>query len=153
MVTYMGGPIDWRAVRETRISPSVCESEIKAMSEGRKMVMGIRHVFEDLDAAIIADPTPFLYCDNKGSVTWIHSEAVSRNMRQFNICQCALRESVKHKEIVPVHIPGAINFSDLFTKEMHDKGHFIHLRGSLMSASPEDVDGTQAAVQGGVDLA
>ena len=73
-------------------------------------------------------------------------------MRQFNIRQCALRESVKHKEIVPVHIPGAINFSDLLTKEMCDKGHFIQLRGSLMSASPEDVDGTQAAVQGGVDL-
>ncbi len=138
----MGGPIDWRAVRETRISPSVCESEIKAMSEGHKMVMGLRHFFEDLDAHNVAAPTPFLYCDNKGSVTWIHSEAVSRNMRQFNIRQCALREAVHHKEIVPVHIPGAINPSDMFTKEMQDKGHFLQLRGALMRSSPDDVDGT-----------
>ena len=116
------------------------------------MVMGLRHFFEDLDAHNVASPTPFLYCDNKGSVTWIHSEAMSRNMRQLNIRQCALRESVHHKEIVPVHIPGAINPSDLFTKEMRDKLHFIQLRGALMSASPEDVDGNAAAVQGGVDL-
>ena len=106
-----------------------------------------------MDANVIIDPTPCLYCDNKGSVTWIHSEAVSCNMGHFNIRQCALRESVKHKEIVPVHMPGAINPSNLFTKETRGKGHFIQLRGSLMSASPDDVDGTQAEVQGGVDLA
>ena len=82
------------------------------------------------------------------TVTWIHSEAMSRNMRQLNIRQCAVRESVHHKEIVPVHIPVAINPSDLFTKEMRDKTHFLHLRSALMSAGPEDVD----AVQGGVDL-
>ena len=36
LATFMGGPIDWKAVRERHISPSICESEIKAMSEGHK---------------------------------------------------------------------------------------------------------------------
>ena len=145
LATYMGGPIDWKSVRERRISPSVCESEIKAMSEGHKMIMGLRHFFEDLDAKHVAEPTPFLYCDNQGSVTWVHSESVSRNMRQFNIRQCALREAVRHGEVKPVHIPGAINPADLFTKEMRDRTHFLQLRSALMSSHPTDVDGTDDA--------
>ena len=119
----------------------MCELEIKAMSEGHKMVMGLRHFFEDLDADNVTKPTPFLYCDNQGSVTWVHSESVSHNMRQFNIRQCAIREAVRLGEVQPVHIPGAINPADLFTKEMRDKAHFLQLRAALMSCHPDDVDG------------
>jgi hypothetical protein len=133
VATYMGGPLDWRCEREKRISPSVCESEIKAMGSGHKMIMGIRHLFEDLNALHLSQPTPFLYCDNQGAVSWVKSESVSRNMRQYNIRQCGLRDAVRHKEIAPVHIPGAINPSDLFTKEMRDTTHFLQLRASLMS--------------------
>ena len=140
LTTFMGGPLDWRCIREPRISPSVCESEIKAMSEGHKMVMGLRHLLEDLGESSIAGPTPILYCDNQGAVTWVHSESVSRNMRQFNIRQCAIREAVKHDEINPVHIPGPINHADLFTKEMRNAQHFLDLRASLMSSGPDDVD-------------
>ena len=140
LATYMGGPLDWRCVREKRISPSVCESEIKAMSEGHKMVMGLRNIFEDLDVEHVAEATPFLYCDNQGSVTWVHSESVSRNMRQFNIRQCAIREAVRHNEVAPVHIPGVLNPADLFTKEMRDVAHFLQLRSAIMSCSAEDVD-------------
>ena len=140
VATHMGGPIDWRSVKESRISPSVCESEIKAMSEGHKMVMGLRNFFEDLDVAHLAQPTPLLFCDNQGAVTWTHSESVSRNMRQLNLRQCSLRESVRLGEVDPVHIPGPLNPADFFTKEMRDKAHFVDLRASLMSASPDDVD-------------
>ena len=142
ITTYMGGPLDWQCVRERRVSPSVCESEIKAMSEGHKTVMGLRNLFEDLDETHIAQATPFLYCDNQGSVTWVHSESVSRNMRQFNIRQCAIRDAVKHDEVHPVHIPGALNPADLFTKEMRDVGHYQSLRSALMSSGPDDVDNT-----------
>ena len=133
VATYMGGPVDWRCERESRISPSVCESEIKAMSSGHKMIMGLRHLFDDLQVPHIAKATPFLYCDNQGAVTWVKSESVSRNMRQYNIKQCGFRDSVRHNEVAPVHIPGALNPADLFTKEMRDAKHFLQLRGALMS--------------------
>ena len=142
VATYMGGPVDWQCKREGRISPSVCESEIKAMGAGHRMVMSLRNLFEDLDEPHIAEATPFLYCDNQGAVTWVHSESVNRQMRQFNIRQCGIREAVKFKEVLPVHIPGALNPADLFTKEMRDVGHFQQLRSALMSADPEDVDNT-----------
>ena len=63
-------------------------------------------------------------------------------MRQFNIRQCGIREAVRFKEVQPVHIPGALNPADLFTKEMRDVGHFQQLRSALMSAEPDDVDNT-----------
>ena len=66
--------------------------------------------------------TPLLHCDNQGAVTWVHSESVNRQMRQFNIRQCGIREAVRFKEVQPVHIPGALNPADLFTKEMRDVG-------------------------------
>lgn len=66
LVTHMGSPIDWKCAKEKCISPSVCESEIEAMSEGHRMVMGLRHLFDDLNASHIAEPTPFLHCDNRG---------------------------------------------------------------------------------------
>ena len=110
------------------------------MSEGHKMVTGLRHLFEDLGATSVARPTPILYCDNQGAVTWVHSESVSRNMRQFNIRQCSIREAVKHDEVKPVHIPGPINHADLFTKEMRNAQHFLDLRAGLMSSGPDDVN-------------
>ena len=140
VATYMGGPLDWRAVRESRISPSVCESEIKALSEGHKMVQGLRNLFEDLEASHVSRPTPLVFCDNQGAVTWVHSESVSRNMRQMNLRQCCIREAVKHGEIEAVHIPGALNPADLFTKEQRDKLHFCELRSALMSSGPDDVN-------------
>ena len=140
LATFMGGPLNWKSVRERRISPSVCESEIKAMSEGHKMVMGLRNLFEDLDVAHVAEASPFLHCNNQGSVTWVHSKSMSCNMRQFNIRQCAIQEAVRHKEVAPVHIPGVFNSSDFFTKEMCDVAHFPQLRSAIMSCSAKDVD-------------
>ena len=97
------------------------------------MVMGLRNLFEDLDVEHVAEATPFLCHNNQGSMTWVHSESVSRNMRQFNIRQCAIREAVRHKEVAPVHILAALNPADLFTKEMCDVAHFLQLRSTIMS--------------------
>jgi hypothetical protein len=160
LITYMGGPLEWKSIREQRTSYSVCESEIKAMrlacedtskmdskanesiikamSEGHKSIMQIRNFLEDLGATDVAEPTPYVYCDNQGAVAWVHSESISRNMRQYNLRQCCVRESVRLNEIKPVHIPGTINPADLFTKEMRDKEHFFQLRASIMCSGPDD---------------
>jgi hypothetical protein len=52
--------------------------------------------------------------------------------------------------VQPVHIPGALNPADLFTKEMRDKEHFLQLRGAIMSDlhAPSECHGD--ALQGGV---
>ena len=132
-VTYMGGPIDWRSVREKKASRSVCESEIRGMDEGTKMILALRHLFEDFGATHLSAPTPILYSDNQGGIAWAQSEAITKKLRHVNLREVAVRDSIRANEIVLGHIPGKINPSDLFTKEMKDWPHFCLLRSALMS--------------------
>ena len=43
-----------------------------------------------------------------------------------------VQECHQSKNIEVKHIPGKINPSDMFTKEMKDNTHFINIRGSMM---------------------
>ena len=140
VTTYMGGPLDWSCTREKRCSRSVCESEIKGMDQGVKMVLAIRHLFDDLGATHLAAPTPMLLADNAGGIAWAKSEAITKKMRHVNIREVAVRDSIKNNEISIAHIPGDLNASDLFTKEHKDNTHYFHLRGCLMS--PREIQGS-----------
>ena len=133
VVTYMGGPLDWSCTREKRCSRSVCESEVKGMDEGVKMVLALRHLFTDLGATHISDATPMLYSDNQGGIYWAQSEAITKKMRHVNIREVAVRDAIKHGDIVIGHIPGPLNPADAFTKEIRDGAHFKDLRACLMS--------------------
>jgi hypothetical protein len=133
VVTYMGGPLDWCSVREKQASRSVCESEIRGMDEGTKMILGLRHLFEDFEATHLSVPTPILYSDNQGGIAWAHSEAITKKLRHVNLREVAVRDSIRAGAITLGHIPGKINPSDLFTKEMKDRAHFELLRSALMS--------------------
>jgi hypothetical protein len=140
VVTYLGGPLDWSCTREKRCSRSVCESEVKGMDEGVKMVLALRHLFADLGASHIATATPMLYSDNQGGIHWALSEAITKKMRHINIREVTIRDALKSDEITIGHIPGPLNPADAFTKEMRDQTHFCDLRGCLMSPRrPEQV--------------
>ena len=104
------------------------------MDEGVKMVEAIRHLFEDIAADHISDPTPMLLADNAGGIAWANSEAITKKMRHVNIREVAVRNAIKHGELTLSHIPGELNPADLFTKEMKDKRHFLLLRAGLMSS-------------------
>jgi hypothetical protein len=134
-VTYMGGPLDWRSVREKQASQSVCESEIRGMDEGTKMVLALRHLFEDFGATHLSAPTPILYSDNQGGVAWARSEAITKKLHHVNLREVAVRDSICTGAILLGHIPGKLNPSDIFTKEMKDVGHFHLLRSAFMSHS------------------
>ena len=137
MVTYLGGPLDWCAVREGRTSRNVCESEIKAMDEACKLIEHVRLFLEDLGSPEPQQPTkleaPILFADKKGGVDWAHSSAITNRLRYMNIREVAIRDAITAGEVQLGHIPGAINQSDVFTKEHKDMQHYIRLRGSIMS--------------------
>ena len=112
----MGGPLDWTAAREKRISRSSCEAEIKAMDEGCKILEFIQHLFRELKVPNGQYPAPLLYNDNKGGVCWALSEAITKKLRHLNIREVAVRDAVRNKDIVLGHIPGVLNLADIFTK-------------------------------------
>ena len=103
------------------------------MDEGTKMILALRHLFEDFGATHLSTPTPILYSDNQGGIAWAQSEAITKKLHHVNLREVADRDSIQANEIILGHIPGKINPSDLFTKEMKDWPHFCLLGSALMS--------------------
>jgi hypothetical protein len=68
-----------------------------------------------------------------GGIAWANSEAITKKLRHVNLREVAIRDSLRDGAIVLGHIPGKLNPSDLFTKEMKDATHFALLPSALMS--------------------
>ena len=81
-----------------------------------------------------ADTPTRLYNDNQGTVDWSKS-TTTKGMRHICLKDCAVRDSIQAKEVDLYHIPGAVNPSDIFTKEMRDGAHFRMLRDSFMMSA------------------
>ena len=111
----------------------MCESEVKGMDEGSKMVEGLRLLFRALGATEVEKATSVLFADNQGGIAWANSEAITKKMQHVDIREMAVRDAIKFNDIVLAHIPGTLNPADLFTKEMKDTSHFLVLRSCLMS--------------------
>ena len=75
-----------------------------------------------------------LYNDNQGTVDWSKTTS-TKGMRHINLKDCAVRDSIQAEEVDICHIPGDINPSDIFTKEMRDGAHFRTLRDSFMMSA------------------
>ena len=75
-----------------------------------------------------------LYNDNRGAVDWAKGTTTKR-MRHINLRDCAIRDSIQAKEVDLSHIPGDINPSDIFTKELRDASRFRTLRDSFMMSA------------------
>ena len=56
----------------------------------------------------------------------------------MQIKENAVRESVQTEFIDLLKIAGAINLSDIFTKEDKDKAHYIQTRDTIMSILPDE---------------
>ena len=75
-----------------------------------------------------------LYNDNQGTVDWSKTTS-TKGMRHINLKDCAVWDSIQANEVDICHIPGDINPSDIFTKEMRGGAHFRTLRDSFMMSA------------------
>ena len=72
-----------------------------------------------------------VYNDNQACVDWSRS-TTTKGIKHLNLRENMIRETVHDKEATIFHIPGVINGSDLFTKEIRDQAHFCACRDSMM---------------------
>ena len=56
----------------------------------------------------------------------------SKGIKYINLRETMVREAHLDKDVIVTHIPGVINSSDLFTKEIKSDAHFRRLRDSMM---------------------
>jgi hypothetical protein len=55
-----------------------------------------------------------------------------KGTKHLNLHETAIHENVQNKTVKITHIPGKINASDLFTKELKDDAHFRRCRDTFM---------------------
>ena len=83
-------------------------------------------------------PKPAQLCiDNTALVKWCKSR-ITKNLRYYNIRENCIREAVIEKGIEILHIPGAINISDLFIKGNTYDDMFVKLRNLVCTLPPAD---------------
>ena len=133
LIMRCGGPIAWKSVRQNRTSRSTCEAEVRATDEAVKEILSLRHRCDDMNLPDTSSPTR-LYNDNRGTVDWAKGTS-TKGMRHINLKDCAVRDSILAKEVDLCHIPGDVNPSDIFTKEMRDASRFRTLRDSFMMSA------------------
>jgi hypothetical protein len=130
VICRTGGPISWKSIRQNRTALSSCEAEIVATNE---CVTELEHVLNrarDLHMDD-ADDRVTIYNDNESCVNWSAS-VTNKGTKHINLKENYVREAHQLGIAKITHIPGVINASDLFTKELKDAAHFRRCRDSMM---------------------
>ena len=78
----------------------------------------------------VSGPTT-IYNDNQACVNWSAS-LTTKGIKHLNLNENMIREVVQEGVATIRHIPGLINSSGLFTKEIKCCAHFRRLRDSMM---------------------
>ena len=130
VICRSGGPVAWRALRQDRTALSSCEAEIYATNECVKDTLAIKLLAQDLHMLDGSQCTP-VYNDNEACVSWSAS-VTNKGTKHMNLRENSVREAHLLQEVHVQHIPGKINPSDLFTKEIKDASHYRRLRDSMM---------------------
>ena len=94
----------------------------------------MRHLSEDLGFMDPSTPT-IIYNDNQACVDWAATLTV-KGIKHLNLRENKIRESHASNDIAVTHIPGAVNCSDIHTKEIKDAAHFRRLRDTIVVSLP-----------------
>jgi hypothetical protein len=130
VICRAGGPIAWKSIRQEQTSRSSCEAEIIATDACVAELLHIKHCAIDL-GIVDARNTITVYNDNKAAVDWA-AACTNKGTKHLNLHENCVREAHHAKIVHITHIPGVINASDLFTKELKDAAHFRRCRDSMM---------------------
>eukprot|EP00804_Cyclotella_cryptica_P009045 CCRYP_003142-RA/>CCRYP_003142-RA protein AED:0.35 eAED:0.14 QI:0/0/0/1/1/1/2/0/1801 len=130
IISRAGGPIAWKSIRQQRTARSSCEADILATDACVAELLHIRNCAFDLGIHD-ASQRIVVYNNNKAAVNWADA-MTSKGTKHLNLHENCVREAHHSKIVNITHIPGVINTSDLFTKELKDAAHFHRCRDSMM---------------------
>ena len=130
LVCMCGGPIAWKSIRQDQTALSSCEAEILATNECVKDLDSVKLRAHDL-GAIPNNSCTTVYNDNQAAVNWSAS-CTTKGIKHLNLRENMVRERHHAGDVMVVHIPGIINPSDIFTKEMKDATHYRRLCDCMM---------------------
>jgi virulence-associated protein VapD len=98
------------------ISLSSMEAEYVALSELGKKIIHFRHILDELGFKQ-TQPT-IIFEDNKSAIKLANNIQVTRKSRHINIRHHYIRDIIKKKEVIIVHLPSHLMTSDMLTKPL-----------------------------------
>lgn len=141
-----GGPLHWESKRQKITARSLAEAEIYATGECVKRLQQLCNILSDLDLISRFMPNATtVYNNNNVCMHW------SKNMTTRGLCHIQIwgntvREQYQLGNVNILHIAGAVNSADIFTKEDRDVAHYIVVQDSIQS-KPLNLDRPKAASQ------
>ena len=148
-IIWLGGPLDWRAKRQTFTARSSANAEIGAVDDCTKTLQQIRNIMTDLQIFQKFKKGPItVYNDNQATVQWSHN-MTTKGLRYIQIRENAVREQVQADFITVKHIGGKHNSADIFTKEDKDITHYLLCRDSVQKSPPDQSEDFRAKLEVG----
>jgi len=105
--------IAWKTKKQTTISHSSTEAELRAMATVADEVTWLRWLLEDFGVTI---STPTLYSDNTGVIN-IDRDPVKNELTKHIRVDASYMRSQMHDAVVPLrYVPSEFQLADFFTK-------------------------------------
>jgi hypothetical protein len=128
--------IAWKSIHQKQMALSSFEAEIVATNKCTKKLQSIRFHAQDTRPKNVW----LLWMNNKKqwqsqvAVDWT-AWCTNKGTKHINLRKNYVRELHQNGTTKVTHIPGLINASDLFTKELKDASHFR--RCTALRSTPE----------------
>ncbi len=118
LFSLYGGPIDWRASKQTTVTTSSTEAELLTLSRTGKDTLWWRHFFRNINFSV--DEAFAIQCDNTATIRLICATRpqLSTKLRHVEIHHFWLRQFVQRGDIVVEWVPSQENKADGFTKAL-----------------------------------
>ena len=114
IVLFMGTPIYWKSVLQTRTALSTCEAEANALLHLVRELEFFRHLFVDIFGHEL--PTLRVYCDNQSTIAAVTAAVPTPRTKHYAIEFHWLQDRVRDKSIVLKYVATDKNLSDICTK-------------------------------------
>ncbi|KAJ3454754.1 hypothetical protein MRS44_013354 [Fusarium solani] len=124
-----GGPIDWKANKQTSVVTSSTEAELVALSAAVRNYMATLRLIKELTLTF-DEPTITVFCDNQQTKRLLESERpqATSKLRHVDIHHLWIRQTVQRKEIDIQWVATTDMVSDGMTKALSPQKHETFVR-------------------------
>ena len=126
---FLGGVIDWKSKRSTRVLGSSTDAECASLVVFEKENAWLRDVLKELGIFAVNKPT-VVNEDNTAAIA-LSGQGPTKRSRHFDIAFYKFKQQVEYKEMVLKYVKTSENPADFFTNAL-PKSKFVVFRDMIM---------------------